>query len=441
MAVFTISVKQTSIDVSDKFKWCLDEPSNGAEHEGNLIEKEGIRIKGWLLKKLQNNASLVLLDGYEIFPLELNTERPDVIEKVALIERDFQQEALCGFDHTLIPKSSNIAIAIVHNSHFHVIYEVNIEGVFKILEGEDNWLYLDNDTNKSVEQFTGKTKLSWAEKKNWADYANTFSTLPLSQAGKSAFLIAPSKEFVVEEHYPFKKSKHTPLDQLTKLVDDSFSLVTPIDALKHFEERTFRVCDTHWSCHGARVATMEVAKKLGLDCISIENLFENDIYVERVMAGDLGSKIYPTQRHAEDFLTTFNYNRVVVYDNNLPNFGRAFILDNPDALNEQTLLVFGSSSVYSMFNYLARIFRTVVFFHTAGNIDKELVDKIAPDYLLAQSNARFVVKAPSFDIKISDYIKDKKRRLTHLPDVAHTTEKTSAIVTSLTRVLDEMNAK
>ena len=417
MAVFTISVKQASTDVSDKFKWCLDEPSNGAEHEGNLIEKEGIRIKGWLLKKLQNNASLVLLDGYEIFPLELNTKRPDVIEKVALIERDFQQEVLCGFDHTLIPKSSNLAIAIVHNSHFYVIYELSIEGVFKILEGEDNWLYLDNDTNKSVEQFTGKTKLSWAEKKNWADYSNTFSTLPLSQAGKSAFLIAPSKEFVVEEHYPFKKSKHTPLDQLTRLVDDSFSLVTPIDALKHFEERTFRVCDTHWSCHGARVATMEVAKKLGLDCAPIENLFKNDIYVERVMAGDLGSKIYPTQRHAEDFLTTFNYNRVVVYDNNLPNFGRAFILDNPDALNEQTLLVFGSSSVYSMFNYLARIFRTVVFFHTAGSIDKELVEKIAPDYLLAQSNARFVVKAPSFDIKISDYVTDKRKRLVSAPRI------------------------
>ena len=381
---------------------------------------------------IRNKQNVVQPISYSVNDLKMK------FQNYKLVKRIF---SIFGFDHTLIPKSSNIAIAIVHNSHFHVIYELSIEGVFKILEGEDNWLYLDNDTNKSVEQFTGKTKLSWAEKKNWADYANTFSTLPLSQAGKSAFLIAPSKEFVVEEHYPFKKSKHTPLDQLTKLVDDSFSLVTPIDALKHFEERTFRVCDTHWSCHGARVATMEVAKKLGLDCTSIENLFENDIYVERVMAGDLGSKIYPTQRHAEDFLTTFNYNRVVVYDNNLPNFGRAFILDNPDALNEQTLLVFGSSSVYSMFNYLARIFRTVVFFHTAGNIDKELVDKIAPDFLLAQSNARFVVKAPSFDIKISDYIKDKKRRLTHLPDVVHNTEKTSAIVTSLARVLDEMNAK
>ena len=162
---------------------------------------------------------------------------------------------------------------------------------------------------------------------------------------------------------------------------------------------------------------MEVAKKLGLDCTPIENLFKNDVYVERVMAGDLGSKIYPTQRHAEDFLTTFNYNRVVVYDNNLPNFGRAFILDYPDALNEQTLLVFGSSSVYSMFNYLARIFRTVVFFHTAGNIDKELVEQIAPDYLLAQSNARFVVKAPSFDIKISDYVSDKRRRLVSVPPI------------------------
>lgn len=417
MAVFTISVKQKGVNVSDKFRWCLDEPSNGAERDGNLIEKEGIRIKGWLLKKLDTEASLVLLDGCEIVPLVLNTERPDVIKKVAVVERNFQQKLLCGFDHTLIPKSSNISIALIHDSHFHVIYELCIEGVFKILQGNDKWLYLDNDTNKSVEQFTGKTKLSWTEKKNWADYANAFSSLALSRAGRSAFLIAPSKEFVVEEQYPFKKSKHTPLDQLTKLVDDSFSLITPINALKHFEERTFRVCDTHWSCHGARVATMEVAKKLGLDCTPIENLFKKDVYVERVMAGDLGSKIYPTQRHAEDFLTTFNYNRVVVYDNNLPNFGRAFILNNPDALNEQTLLVFGSSSVYSMFNYLARIFKTVVFFHTAGNIDKELVEKIAPDYLLAQSNARFVVKAPSFDIKISDYVSDKRKRLVSAPSV------------------------
>ncbi|ANB21078.1 hypothetical protein A6K25_07145 [Alteromonas stellipolaris] len=417
MAVFTISVKQMGVDIGDKFKWCLDEPSNGAEHEGNQIEQEGIRIKGWFLKKLEAEATLVLLDGCEIVPLVINTERADVIEKVATIEANFQQEVLCGFDHTLVPKSSNIAIAIVHDSRLYVIYELCIEGVFKILEGEQKWLFLDNDTNKSVEQFTGKTKLSWKEKKNWDDYASTFSSLTLSQAGRSVFLIAPSKEFVVNEHYPFKKSKHTPLDQLTKLVDDSFGLVTPINALKQFEERTFRVCDTHWSCHGARVATMEVAKKLGLDCAPIEDIFKKDVYVERVMAGDLGSKIYPTQRHAEDFLTTFNYNRVVVYDNNLPNFGRAFILDNPDALNKKCLLVFGSSSVYSMFNYLARIFRTVVFFHTAGNIDKELVEKIAPDYLLAQSNARFVVKAPSFDIKISDYVLDKRKRLVTAPPI------------------------
>ena len=440
MAVFTISVKQMGVDVGDKFKWCLDEPSSGAEHEGNLIEKEGIRIKGWLLKKLEAEATLVLLDGCEIVPLVINTERPDVIEKVATKEANFQQEVLCGFDHTLVPKSSNVAIAIVHDSYFHMIYELCIEGVFKILEGEQKWLFLDNDTNNSVEQFTGKAKLSWKEKKNWTDYASTFSSLTLSQAGRSAFLIAPSKEFVVDEHYPFKKSKHTPLDQLTKLVDDSFSLVTPINALKQFEERTFRVCDTHWSCHGARVATMEVAKKLGLDCAPTEDIFKKDVYVERVMAGDLGSKIYPTQRHTEDFLTTFNYNRVVVYDNNLPNFGRAFILDNPSALNKQTLLVFGSSSVYSMFNYLARIFRTVVFFHTAGNIDKELVEKIAPDYLLAQSNARFVVKAPSFDIKISEYIEDKKRRLTNIPDVVCDTKKASATVSKLTKILSEMNS-
>jgi hypothetical protein len=440
MAVFTISVKPMGVDLSDKFKWCLDEPRDDDKHEGNHLEKDGFRVKGWFIKKIDTEANLVLLHGQDIVPLILNSDRPDVIAKVATAETNFQKETRCGFDHTLVPKSANLAIAIVHDSCFSVIYELAIDGVFKILEGNQKWLFLDNDTNNSVEQFTGKTKLSCKEKKNWVDYAETFSSLALSQAGRSAFLIAPSKEFVVEEHYPFKKSKHTPLDQLTKLVDDSFRLVTPINALKHFEERTFRVCDTHWSCHGAKVATMEVAKKLGLDCAPIENIFVKDVYLERVMAGDLGSKIYPIRRHTEDYLTTFNYNRVVAYDNNLPNFGRAFILDNPHALHQQTLLVFGSSSVYSMFNYLARIFKTIVFFHTAGNIDKALVEKIAPNYLLAQSNARFVVEAPSFAIKISDYIEEKRRKLNHLPEVVYNADKTSDSTNKLAQILDAMNS-
>lgn len=72
---------------------------------------------------------------------------------------------------------------------------------------------------------------------------------------------------------------------------------------------------------------------------------------------------------------------MVVYDNNLFNFGRVFILDNFDVLNDEILLVFGFFFVYFMFNYLVRIFRIVVFFYIVGNIDKELVGKIVFDYL------------------------------------------------------------
>ena len=101
-----------------------------------------------------------------------------------------------------------------------------------------------------------------------------------------------------------------------------------------------------------------------------------------------------------------------MYDNGLPNFGRVIVTRWDDALLDETCLVFGSSSSYSMFNYLARLFRYMVFVHSAGNVDASLLRACKPRYLVTQTNARFVAVVPSVGHSLAKDIQAKVCSLT-----------------------------
>jgi hypothetical protein len=127
--------------------------------------------------------------------------------------------------------------------------------------------------------------------------------------------------------------------------------------------------------------------------------------------GDLGNKAYPPAAHDEAVLRSFNYRKYVVYDNLLPNFGRTIVMQYPKALSKKHCLIFGSSSVYSMLNYLARIFQTVTLVHSAGNIDPKLIAELKPNFLLCQTNGRFVVRPPSANYCLQTSIREKVSQL------------------------------
>ncbi|HCA01487.1 MAG TPA: hypothetical protein DEO68_04710 [Halomonas campaniensis] len=93
-------------------------------------------------------------------------------------------------------------------------------------------------------------------------------------------------------------------------------------------------------------------------------------------------------------LNSFDHRELKRYDNGLPNFGRVIVWENSDAFLDQCCLVFGASSSYTMFPFLVRAFRRVVFVHSAGNVDASLVRSVAAQCILVQTNARFMVRAP-----------------------------------------------
>lgn len=408
MSAFTIKNKIIAPPTIDGvIKWCVDFPKNDEPIDSDNIESNGIELSGWFLSEIGEDIQLVALEGSRVTPIELNIERHDVIE-VVLNECSTGHPLLtCGFKTILDVSSQFFQIGFIRKGHFNTLIEFELKGALEIIEGHGNWLFLDNDTNNSVEQFTGKLKLSRQERAEWKKYFRTLLDLQETYGFHVCMLIAPSKEMVFPQHYPFERGKSTAIDQVLNLVPEKLDVIFPVRVLQESEKRSYRMCDTHWSHFGSMKASVEVASHQKTDISELLELFNNDHYRTKHVTGDLGNKIYPNRKHDEEFLASFNHQKYVVFDNKLPNFGRMRVIYYDNAIYDEVLLILGSSSSYTLFNYLCRIYKIVVFVHCAGNIDISFVEAISPDYVLTQSNARFIIRPPSVDENYFTYIEEK----------------------------------
>ena len=408
MSLFNIILTPHSHDFSEKFRWCIDKPSPSEKYQAKYLLEKGVNLKGWFLKKKGHHGRLAFSQDDQLIYLENNEKRDDVLDKIVNKCENWEKLDAYGFNHFIKLRSSTFTIGVVYESRYTVLYSATVEGAFDVLRGRHSWLYLDNDTNKSVEQFKGKVKLSRLVKNQWKAYMRACLNLAKELDVPFVFLVAPSKELIVLEDYPFDSPKNTPLDQVEKIAIDGFPILTLLDTLRNSKERPFRVCDTHWSAQGAMLASVDMAVHFGIPTEEVKALFANDLYRHKEMGGDLGSKIFPPKTHIEQLLVSYDYKTKVLYDNELPNFGRTMLIENEEALLSKTILLFGSSSSYSMFNYISRIFRFTFFCHCAGSLDQSLFKRLQPDYVTAQSNARFLVRAPSPSIDIKSLINEKR---------------------------------
>ncbi|HHQ68852.1 MAG TPA: hypothetical protein ENM98_00900 [Halothiobacillaceae bacterium] len=280
----------------------------------------------------------------------------------------------------------------------------------QVLRGRGSWLFLDNDTNFSVDQYTGRLRLSHAGLSAWSDYLTAFARLGSEKQIPCRFLVAPAKERLLPQFHPLPAGNRTLLDQV-KALPEAEVLLDPTADLQPLGEAAFYPTDTHWTHRGAMIASLALVKALGLPREQIAGAFEGDRYKSRMVAGDLGSKLSPPETASVEFLVSYRYTKLRVYDNGLPNFGRLVVIENAAAVHEGTCLLFGSSSSYSLFNYLTRAFKRLVFVHSAGNVDQEFFLAVRPDFLVAQTNARFMVRVPGLNFNLAETMQKKAQQM------------------------------
>ena len=350
----------------------------------------------------------------------LTIDRPDVVEKALGILPKHSKQLKCGFRFTVPQHLTTFSLSVVVDGECSAVKTVHMPAVteeanqpprLKVLEGRDGWLFLDNDTNGSVDQYCGRLRLTEEGLSSWQVYLAGLEAIAQQCKAKMAMLVAPSKESVMGPRYhPYKEGSGGPISQLLGL-SGAFPFVYPVPELSAMGDDAFIQTDTHWTQQGAMAASKALAKKLELDGHAVAQRFANDRYRKRDLTGDLGNKFDPPRQCEVPILASFSYSKCRYFDNGLPNFGRLLVLVNDDALVKETCLIFGSSSSYSMFHYLCRLFHRVVFVHSAGSLDQALIRAVKPAYLVIQTNARFVVQVPSLEQSLEKMIIDKRARL------------------------------
>lgn len=275
------------------------------------------------------------------------------------------------------------------------------------LIGRQGWLFLDQDTNASLYQHLGYISLRQEAIDNWVTYAEQLTTLSGQVNANVLMVVAPNKERVMHAYHPYPMGAVTPVDQVVEALPDDFCLY-PEALLKQMGDDAYHMTDTHWTQQGAMRVACEAVSRLGLAAREdAKRWFAEDQYKVVRVRGDLGSKLNPVRMAATPRLSSFDHQEHKRYDNGLPNFGRVIVWENSDAFLDQCCLVMGASSSYMMFPFLVRIFRRVVFVHSAGNIDASLVQAVSTQTVLVQTNARFMVRAPQLTWSLHDTILEK----------------------------------
>lgn len=415
-----VGIGKNQDDKLPVFKWMLDYPT--AERDAQ-IDPAGRRVQGWLLmpegeEDILRQVRIVVQWSCEqegVYPLDI--ERPDVVETILKTVPADHPQRYCGFRFHIPVHIARFRLLLVIGEQRWLLKEIDVTPVdkaastsLKVLKGKQGWLFLDNDTNASVDQFRGRLRLTDKGLDEWRCYLRGVDQLAKQQGIPWKMLIAPSKESVMGDAYHPYEASDGPMSQLLSL-SEAKSILHPVSALKKLGDQAFIPTDTHWAQRGAMVASVALAKCLGLNARCYQHVLAKDRYVKHTMGGDLGNKLSPRQTSRVDVLRSFKYHPYRRYDNGLPNFGRIIVLEYLDAIAQGTALVFGSSSSYSMFNYLCRLFKRVIFVHSAGNLDPSVIEAIQPDYLIIQTNGRFVVQIPSLDQSLAETIRDKVSRL------------------------------
>lgn len=331
-------------------------------------------------------------------PLPPNTERPDVNSLYS------EADIVCGLC-ALIPFEASFDIGVLKGDVQIWLATIELTQV-QVLEGSNGYLFLDNDDNESVDQYSGKRRIDPDNMAAWADYFHALNKRPDAHLSSFAFCIAPAKEYVFPELYPVFNSRMTPYDQFKETFSRMTTMIDPIKSLFQHKHLAYSKNDTHWTDFGAFITAQIICARLGIPFTPA-----NLIYVPRVTTGDLGIKYNP-QKLEYSFFVDFTHSGISRFDNTIPVRGNILTFNNPKASVDATCLIFGSSSSESVAIQLCGVFSRVVRVFSGADIDLDIIEHEKPSHIIVILASRFLVRAPTVDFSIRSEIQRKLECLT-----------------------------
>jgi hypothetical protein len=269
-----------------------------------------------------------------------------------------------------------------------------------VLVGRDGWLFLQNDTNDVVGQYTGRVGLSRRQRRAWASTLTARCELASELGFTWLCSIVPYKEVVCAEDLP---DHVRPAGR--RIVDDILELAAAVDAPVTYPLELLRTAraapgppaycrtTTHWTQAGALAFYREACRELDATGVAVPVVADEEIrWRESTTAGDLGSKLEPAQKAVTVRPVIEAQRSRLVFDNQVVNHGRAMVFERADG-SGPSALVTGQSSTNYLLAFLKESFRRLVFVHT-DTVPREILERERPDVVLTCPGERFMVGVP-----------------------------------------------
>lgn len=273
--------------------------------------------------------------------------------------------------------------------------------------GRMGQLFLGGDSNDSIGQFVEDRQQSSGSINDWSATFNQFNRWKNAfNLDNLSLLIAPAKEEVLREYYPFPRAKRTVVDDFRERFRDQ-DIIFPIWELWERRHLSYSTTDTHWTDFGATAVAMKVLRNWAISDADLPQTFT---IKQRI--GDLGSKVHP---HASSFDTCFlpEVKTCKVFDNGINNQGCIRVFHNAHAPRNESLVIFGDSFGTNLAEAFTAIFQRVIYTYQPAGLDPELVRLVKPKHILLQITQRFLHGSPATGHSVFKMAQSKMQQMPH----------------------------
>ena len=260
----------------------------------------------------------------------------------------------------------------------------------KVLIGKDGWLFLDNDTNRVIDQISGKYILPTDFKERWFNLFSFRLEKSLSLGFKYFYSIIPNKENVYKKYLP-EHISHSEVQPVKFILEgipsgiDSCYLLDELVIASNVND-VYTKGDTHWNYVGALCGFNKIATMLGLGALT-----PNDYILSYLdVVGDLSSKLGINNFGPKISLLKKSY--CIVEDNGVSNIGKRIIFRNDDQSLPTCILFRDSFADYQLEFFASRFSRLICLWQP--NLDYDYIAKERPDFVIQQQVERFLVEVP-----------------------------------------------
>lgn len=261
-----------------------------------------------------------------------------------------------------------------------------------VLAGRDGWLFLGDASNDILKCTTGTydERAQWL--KSWQAEITARTQAATSARYGSATYIVPNTHSALPMHLPDEVSlaAERPVTWLTETFPQ---IHYPLHLLQ--DQSCFARNDSHYSEYGAYRLYDYICRQHGL---TPQDIPDEAFALQRYI-GDLGAKLFPARSSLQLYLTdsakeALGLNKVQqTFHSSVNVTGRFEIRSNPQALNPETVLVYGDSYSYRLLPLLSLNFRHVVFLHCTCP-PLELIAASGADLVLFVHAERFITQRP-----------------------------------------------